>query len=148
MTQKEWDTIRNFKPTPDFGEPLRMDFKLIQALDAWTDFIGVHPHIDCGTQGKHTEDSEHYEGFAVDVIVPDYVCGPFTLLNLFLSAVRFGFTSIGVYPEWQFNGKEIGGLHLGMKPQRYMHQWLGVKVAGENQYLALTGNNLRTYKVI
>lgn len=94
---------------------------------------------------RQGDKAEHGKGQAVDIIVPDYKG---RLLDLYMTAERFNFGGIGVYPEWSFNGVVTGGLHLDTRPLT-PGRWVGVKGAdGVNQYLALDQATLKKYGVI
>jgi hypothetical protein len=105
--------------------------------------------LDCQivvTSGYRQGDkAEHGKGQAVDIIVPDYKG---RLLDLYMIAERFNFGGIGVYPEWSFNGVVTGGLHLDTRVNLTGARWVGVKVAGSNEYLGLTQDVLKKYGVI
>ncbi len=143
MTLDQWATIKHFKPSEAWGDPLAMHFDLLCRLDAWREFIGKEVIISCGTSGIHAKDSEHYTGEAVDCLVPEM-----HVLDQFISSCRFGFKSIGVYPGWKLNGKVVGGLHLGVRSRVYMAQWIGCEVGDDFIYDALTFRNLRAYGAI
>jgi hypothetical protein len=152
VTLEEWATIKNFTPSASpgvlsFGDPLKMDFPFMQKLDSWADFIKCKPIVLYGTQGMHVVDSEHYYGLAVDLVVPDYK-SKYPLFDLALSAMRFNFRSVGIYPGWQYNEQMIGGLHIGDREQPFMHQWMGVRKDGDQNYISLNGLNLKSYGVI
>lgn len=98
------------------------------------------------TSGYRAGDSaEHGKGQAVDIIAPDY---EERLLDLYMTAERFNFGGIGVYPDWFFNKKVYGGLHLDIRPTGMGARWIGVKVNGQNQYLSLNQEVLKKYGVI
>lgn len=98
------------------------------------------------TSAKRPGDpAEHGRGLAVDIIVPAFAD---RLLELYLASERFKFGGIGVYPKWHYAGVVTGGLHLDMRDVSEGARWMGVKVDGVNQYLALDQNNLREFGVI
>ena len=117
----------------------------------------------------HAKKSYHYgrkdengvwtvEPCATDIILPDYQKTPFDLI---LDAQRFGFTGIGYYPHWRYNGQQVGGLHVDSRPLKwdrdlsinYRHsRWMGIKVQDENdegkykqEYIAMTFHNILKY---
>lgn len=84
---------------------------------------------------------------AVDLVVPDR--GDLSPFDLLLAALRFGFTGIGVYPDWMYNNKKVGGLHLDVRPAQINGaQWLGIKDDNKQTYLSLNEANLRKFGVI
>lgn len=152
MTFEEWEKIKHFKPTSgdgpgSWGNPLIIKKELVTAMDAWVDLTKCVTVVTYGTQGKHEPNSEHYDGFASDVVIIPCPTTP-TLFDAFVAASRFGFTSIGLYRDWSLNGVVRGGLHLGMRPQPYRKLWIGIKENGKTQYLALNAENLKKYSFL
>ena len=156
-------------------------FKPIGSSDRWGDADAIsditvlrlydfrrsigHPvHVLGAVKSEgHTERSEHYpewdaEGTliktptAVDIVVPDYQGSAFDFV---LHASRFGFTGLGYYPHWKFNGKVTGGLHLDSRELKieedgsidYRHnRWMGVPGPNGTQvYVELSFSNLMDY---
>jgi len=107
MTKKEWGLIKYFSPKEDWGDPDRMEFYLVYLLDRLRFIIGKPIIIHYGTQGKHSPNSWHYVGKAVD-----FHAKGISLFQLFLSATRFPFGGIGVYPFW-----DNPGLHVDTRPR-------------------------------
>lgn len=143
-SNQEWALLKRFKPTENWGDPSKMNYELLLRMDRWASFLGRPVMVTCGTQGTHAENSEHYEGNAADVIVPGL-----HVLDQYFSAVRFGFRSIGVYPDWILSRKDkVGGLHLGNRANSYTREWLGVQVDSKQEYLALSLENLKKYSVL
>src|SRR3954470_15981094 len=95
------------------------------------------------TSGLRPGDTkEHGKGLAGDILVPSM-----NLLDLYLTAERFAWTGIGVYPDWQSNGQPVGGLHLDLRvgvPAR----WMGLGRGANNLYIALNKENLKKYGVV
>jgi hypothetical protein len=147
MSPAEWSTIKNFSPRENWGEPQRMSISLLRPPDAFRSYLNLPIVVLCGTQGKHTENSQHYLGNAVDILVP----APIHPLDLILTAERFNFTGLGFYPEWQFQNHVWGGLHLDVRNldplQNKEARWLGLRdpKTGGNRYLDLTRENLKRY---
>lgn len=88
---------------------------------------------------------EHGKKLAVDVM-----CPALPLLDFFLAASRFKFKGIGVYPDWDIDGKgpKCGGLHLDMRDEEDRALWMGVKSLGKQVYIALSQANLRAHGVL
>jgi len=107
MTKEEWQEIEYFSPTENWGDPGKMDFRLICRLDLLREYIGVPIYIHCGTQGKHLAKSYHYMDPCKAV---DCSCEDISLLDFYLSAERFVFGGIGIYPYWK-----RPGLHLDIR---------------------------------
>lgn len=143
----EWNRVKFFKPTDNWGEVERIVPNLVYELDKFRTLVGSPVMITCGTQGTHEENSEHYKGRAVDIIVPDRK--PSDLLDLALSALRLGFTGVGVYPKWKYNGKVTGGLHLDIREAAQRAFWMGVPTPdGRQTYVALNRENLIRHGIL
>lgn len=86
---------------------------------------------------------EHGKGLAIDIIVEGV-----PLLDVYLTAERFAFTGIGIYPSWTNAEKhKVGGLHLDMRtgdPAR----WMGLGSGKTQSYVAFNKANLKLYGVI
>lgn len=139
--------IKNFKPS-EFSEPEKMSPKLLKLLDALRDYLGRPIVITSSTEGKHSKNSQHYLGKAVDIIVPNYRG---SLLSLYLLVERFNFTGIGLYPDWKYNGKRIGGLHLDVRDEinEQGARWIGkLQRDGSQKYLPLTTATLVKTRIV
>ena len=101
-----WKRLKYFNPKESWGDPERINPRLLILLDALREYIKVPIIIHCGTQGKHSANSYHYKGMAVDCHAKGI-----NLFDFYLAAERFYFTGIGVYPEWN-----NPGLHLDIRP--------------------------------
>lgn len=134
--------IKYFKPTgtsDQWGDPSMIDRRLLLALDALREAVGMPIYI---TSGYRSGDSgQHGKGLAVDV-----VCPGMGLLDFYLTAERFPFTGIGVYPFFSYQGRKVGGLHLDVRdvPAR----WMGLGTGKNQSYVALSEANLRATGVI
>lgn len=147
MTAK-WGTYRHFTEHENWGEADRISHGLLTALDDFRELIRVDVHVLCGTQGEHARLSKHYVGEAADVTFLSR--GETSLFDLWIAALRFPFTGVGIYPHWTYHGKTVGGLHLELSdgvPCRRL--WLGVRPdPGASQiYLAASRKNFRLYGV-
>ena len=111
-----WDKIKNFSENENWGESHRMNHTLLLLLDDFRDFIDSRIVISQGTQGVHSDDSQHYLGNAADIVCPDYTDG---LFSLWMAAERFNFTGIGLYVDWKYQGRHTGGLHLDVRALNY-----------------------------
>lgn len=136
MTEIEWKTFKHFKSTENWGDPSKIEYELVDRLERLRYRLRQSIIVTCGTQGKHTINSYHYRGEAVDIIVPS-MRG--FLFDLFIEAVRCNFTGIGIYPRWKYNNFTIGGLHLDIRNKEERALWICVEDDAENrQYLPLT----------
>jgi Peptidase M15 len=107
---KQWDGLRYFKPTSltdKWGVPSKMDGFLLQFLDEFRHAIGTPLVVTSGYRAA--DPNQHGKGKACDVIAPNWEG---SLFDLYLVAERFGFTGLGIYRDWLYNGKKTGGLHL------------------------------------
>lgn len=144
----DWSRFRLLTEDMNWGDKCLIRPELLSELDAFLVFLGLKFFVSCGTDGKHAEHSLHYSGRAVDVLfVSPY---PGHLLDAFTAALRFQFTEVGAYPKWQFNGRTVGGLHLGRAdhpsneiPRRKL--WLGVPGPTGQIYLGATAKNFAAY---
>ena len=150
-----WAKLRYFKkdsPRDQWGSPDLIADELLLRLDDFRHTLGVPVYVTAGVNiGGHKPNSFHYPqngACAVDVVVPDFNGHPVELL---WEAMRFGFTGVGFYPHWKFDGRTVGGLHLDLRPLEkdadgtvnYRHsRWLGVMRDGQQIYLPLTYRNL------
>ncbi len=147
MKAPEWNTIEHFKPTENWGDPNKINYNLVRALDKFRAMVDTPIYISSGTGGKHKPNSAHYEGHAVDILFPKKTKAD--LLDLYIAASRFSeFTGIGVYPGWYFYNKNIGGLHLGNRHEPHRKLWMGVKVESTVDYIGLTAENLKEYGLV
>lgn len=147
MIISEWQRIRYFSDRDNWGTPSLMDFDFVHTLDTYRAFHGFPMIVTSGTQGKHEEHSLHYSGFAGDFIFITLSLPQ--LFDRFIDASRFGFSEIGIYPHWKYNGRTTGGIHLGKArtvegnevPRKKI--WLRVPGAeGKDEQLAVTVENL------
>lgn len=159
MAREEiWEKLRYFKPsaTKDlWGDADAISDILLLRLDDFRHFLGVPIFVTSGvrpeTDGKSSYHTRRKGACAVDVIAPDFKGEP---IDLILTALRFGFTGLGYYPDWQYNGVRVGGLHLDMRPlgmdadgtQNYAQSlWIGVKTANGQRYVAMNTENLNRF---
>lgn len=139
MERVDWDRLIYFRPDgkhDKFGKPEMMEKGLMERLDDFRHYLKKPVYVLQGTQGKHTTNSQHYYGRAVDIIVPSYEG---SAVDLIFDAERFGFTGLGYYPDWKdFEGNVVGGLHLDTRPLKMdlddtlnykRARWMGIKAS-------------------
>lgn len=146
--------MKNFKET-EFYDFSKMDKSLLERLDAVREYVGSRMIITSSNEPfhKHQTESQHYKGFAVDVIFPDWQG---SLFSLYLILERFGFNGLGIYPRWRYNNEIKGGFHLDMRPLTDLHgaRWIGFPEQVENsdkfitKYFALNSKNLIDLKIV
>lgn len=113
MKESDWKKIKHFTRAEKWGDPDRMKYALISELDRYREYLKKSMIIHCGIQGNHVPDSTHYNGLAVDL----HVTG-IPVFEAFIAALRFGFTGIGIYPQWN-----NPGLHLDMRDAEHRAIW-------------------------
>ncbi len=146
MTPDDWAALKHFKITENWGDPALMDRDLLFELDAFRDFVATDIFVSCGTNKTHEVNSQHGLGLAVDVMFPQ--CKQSDLFDIYMDASRFKFTGIGVYPNWQYEGSQIGGLHLDFRSSKFRALWMGVEDSGVQKYIELSLANLKQYGLI
>jgi len=151
----DWAALKYFKKfdTIDhWGDPNRMQAEILLRVDALRDFVGKPIFVTSGF--RENDRGEHGSGNALDI-----VCPTLSLLDFYLSAERFGFTGLGVYPNWKWDGLETGGLHIDLRDlgarigsnfaEFKGARWLAYKGAdGKQVYTTLDKANLKRYGVI
>lgn len=133
-----WEQLKHFTKSEAWGEPDKMNPRLLLELDAFREYLNAPIFISCGTQGRHENGSQHYIGNAVDIVL---MSQKFALLDVYLMAERFKFNGIGVYPFWKYNGQAYGGLHLDVGER--VGRWIGYPAHGEQKYMAINKVNLK-----
>lgn len=115
MALEQWEDIKHFSPhsqIDNWRKPDSISGDLLKKLDAFRTSIGVPIFVTSGFRTGN-KNSEHSKGRAADIVAPSFQYG---LLNLYLEAERFGFTGIGIYRDWVYDGKFSQGLHLDVRP--------------------------------
>lgn len=137
-----YNELKFFTENENWGDASRINHRLLYELDSFRKEVGSPIIISCGTQGQHSEFSQHHKGKAVDVL-----CPALDIFEFYLLAEQFNFTGIGIYVDWRFGGQQIGGLHLDVRdlpPYFSGARWL----CCAGVYCALTVENLKKYKII
>lgn len=129
MTPNQWKKIKYFNQNENWGDPEKISFQLVQALDRLRDFIGFPINIHCGYEDRGNE-SYHCLGMAVDCHATNM-----SLYNFYTAASRFEFSGIGVYPWWN-----NPGLHLDVRIAPHRALW-GRDIVGE--YVPLNADFMR-----
>lgn len=145
--------LRFFSEKEFAPHPEKMSHDFLYRLDSFREYLRVPMFVTSSSGGSHSPTSFHYKGLAADIIVPEQKG---SLAALWLMAERFDFTGIGIYPEWEYNGKKCGGLHLDYRPMKFFQgaRWIGIKKLNpdtqklENKYFPLNIANLKRYRII
>ena len=161
--QAAWKGLKYFKPDENWGplnatpEQNKWASKLISPytlhrLDEMRGKLGTPFIPTCGVDpriGAHAKESYHRPDAkggpsAVDGVIPFCKLSP---IDVILLAEKFGFTGIGFYVGWKYEGKAVMGLHLDYRPlDGYMQaRWLGVPIEGKQTYIAMNEANIRKY---
>jgi hypothetical protein len=153
----EWAKLRYFQkksPFDNWYNESLMNPDLLFRLDDFRHFIKTPIIVTSGAGGKHEKNSQHYIGNAVDIIAPHYHD---SLFNLYLMSERFGFTGIGIYPNWVYKGEMKGGLHVDVRALEKEKdgtinyrgsRWMGVKEGGTQNYYPLTHSFLTKFNLV
>ncbi len=153
-----WSQLKWFRPEENWGDPDKIDPRLLAILDAYRGEIKTPLYISRGYDPSAAEGSAHRAdrngvSYAVDV----FPLGEIQLLDAFLVATRYPFSGVGVYPYWKYSrGKIIysGGLHLDTSPHRKMPNfrsaghWMGILRDGKQEYVGVTKWDLKNHKMI
>lgn len=143
-----WNRLKHFNKNEEWGEPARMNVGLLLMLDSARSFLQSPFIVTCGTSGDHVENSLHYKGQAVDIVIVSKK-HPFDLL---VTLERWQFGGIGYYPHWKYQGKTYGGWHLDNRTVDKHSpgaRWMGVlDENGEQKYVGLSYKNWVKYGVI
>lgn len=161
-----WQELQYFKRKENWGDPNKVDPKLLYLIDAYRKEIDI-PHYVSSCVKYNDEYSAHYPnqyGHSEAVDLFPLLAGQhhITLCDCLLVATRYPFSGIGVYPYWRYtrrgaNGDimEIGGIHLDistrrvMRPYRSTGQWIGIPThGGAKLYLPLTKWELKKHGII
>lgn len=147
MTEAQWEQIAFFHKDENWGDWKMMDFDFIRTCDAFRHYIGDPMLVSCGIQGVHAQLSLHYSGLAADFVFPHRHK---SLLDLFIDATRFPFSEIGIYPDWQYGGKKVGGIHLGKSKDVVLRKkyWVALDGAKGKAYLPANVESLEEAGVI
>lgn len=104
MTPEQWATTRYFNETEKWGDPAKMDARLIYELERLRAYLARPIVIHCGWEERDT--GYHPLGMATDCHVPGL-----HPMEFFIAASRFNFGGLGVYLWWN-----NPGLHLDVRP--------------------------------
>jgi len=141
-----WNNLTHFKPNStidNWGDPAKMDTRLLVCIDGLREFLGYPLYV---TSGYRIGDAlTHGKGLAVDLMSPEYTSIK-SLMDLYLGAERFGFTGIGVYPDWKWEGVTYGGIHVDFRFTDAA-RWMGVMKGMRQTYVGLNRELLKAYGI-
>lgn len=129
-----------------WGDPSKISRELLLKLDELRTNTGNPIFVTSGFRTKGLNGitvSQHMVGKAADI-----VCPALSLKTLMVLAEKVGFNGLGVYPEWKWGSKTVGGLHLDVRDHKA--RWMGVPVPGDHGeiYIALNEENLKKWRVV
>jgi len=139
MTIANWSDIKHFKPTDiGWGDWRKIESRVIYMLETLRVKIATPIIVTSGSAGKHSPNSYHYQGLAIDCMFPNKLMpdGP----AIAQAAEEVGFSGIGLYCEWELHGVKTLGAHFDCRPGR-VKKWIGT----DKQYLPATETNLKRY---
>lgn len=142
-----YNQLNYFDESENWGDPYAINHNLLRRLDIYRHFLGIGLFITCGTQGAHVDGSLHYDGKAADAIPLIPPGSDKTLLDCYLMAERFDFGGLGLYPEWSYQGRQLGGMHFDVRPPDFstgQSRWIGYR----KKYYGLTSANLKRFKIL
>lgn len=110
-------------------------------IERMSNFINAEMFITSAYRSG--DPKQHGIGLALDLICPSI-----PLLDFYFAASRFAWKGIGIYPDWELNGKKVGGLHVDLRVNEKRDLWMGVKENGNQVYVALNQEQLKKHGVI
>ena len=102
-----WDHLNHFNEGEKWGKPDHMDHDFLMELESYRRYVGRKIHIHCGWE-KRKKFSYHD---TIPCPAADLHVEGLHPVEMFLTASRFKFTGVGVYPWWH-----NPGIHLDMRP--------------------------------
>jgi len=161
-----WPQLKHFKRSENWGDPKKVDHKLLFILDAYREELGIPLYVSRSVSYDR-EQSPHYpneQGFseAVDLF-PLLSHNPdLTLCDCYLLATRYPFSGIGIYPYWRLTRRaaqgpliEKGGIHLDIStrrplgPYRAAGHWIGLPgIGGKKRYMGVSLWELKKHGLV
>ncbi len=119
MTVSDWNKLKYFHSNENWGNPFGMDKTFMFFLDDLRGYVGRPFVVNCGTQGRHSSNSFHYKGRAVDGCFLGL--SPIEALDIVMEKLHIhGLTDkvgVGFYPHWNTPGLHIDDRNVdGTKP--------------------------------
>lgn len=144
MTTEDWNSLKALKGQQNWGDPKRLDRRVVLMLDKFLSQKRLTAVVTSGTQGKHATNSFHYKGMALDFMLP--MVPRERLPVLFAELVHAGFGGVGIYADWKLsrNSPPIGGFHVDCREikDNRVATWMKANSIGKG-YLAATAENLK-----
>ena len=142
-----FEGIRYFSPLSmvyQWGDPSKIDHGLLLKVDALRYELNTPLII---TSGYRPQDmgSQHALGLALDIMAPKFTG---SLYDIYLAAEHLNFKGLGVYPDWVYMGKKLGGLHVDERIATKPSRWMGVLIQHKQEYIALNSTNLKLHGVV
>lgn len=134
MSHQNWKDVHPiFKPAENWGDPDKIDARLVYEIYDVRRYAGRPTYIHCGYE-KRKMFSWHKHFVAADIHIEGY-----HYIDQFLILSRFGFTGLGVYSWWN-----NPGCHVDFRPINHKYsadaRWLSTS---KGVYKALTWKNIK-----
>lgn len=103
----DFDYLSHFDRDESWGEPEKMSPLIFSAVDIIRHMADWPLMVHCGTQGKHKENSKHYDGMAIDGHFITDVALYFQATTIMRILKQTGLDQkmgIGLYPNWNSPG--------------------------------------------
>lgn len=136
----DWKIFFSLKQEMNWGDSRLMEPLFLEELDWFLHIEHLEFFISQGNQGHHVEGSEHYRGLACDIVFPKILQK--NLPDVFHTALRYDFTGVGIYSEWNYHDKKVGGLHLQKVPEQ-IHNRKRLWLWGPNGEEALSYSRMK-----
>lgn len=139
--------IRHFSATDKthaWGDASKIDHRLLVKVDLLVDLLNTKVIVTSGFRPKDVG-SQHALGLALDLMFPEFKG---SLKDIYAQAEKLGFKGLGVYPDWKYAGKRIGGIHVDERNATKPARWMGVLENDKQIYIGLNQLNLTKYKVV
>jgi hypothetical protein len=146
MTLEDWNAVKVLRGDGhNWGDKKILDRKVVRLLD---DFLLAQGLFDAvvtsGTGGDHATNSLHYQGKALDVMLPGTLRR--RLPALYALLLHAGFGGVGIYADWKLsrNMPPIGGFHVDSRKIKDDHvaTWLKARAVGPG-YQAASAENMK-----
>jgi uncharacterized protein YcbK (DUF882 family) len=143
MTEADWLKMKYMTKKENWGDPLKISKKLVYNMEDMRIFINKPIVLTCAAYSNsgHTTNSQHGFGNAAD-----YKIANSTLLEMYITAERFNFTGIGLYPN---NGNPF--VHVDVRDQNDLDvqsRWIAIGDPNKWTYVELNEQNFKKYVLI
>lgn len=131
---------------PESAGERKLSKRLLGFVDGYLVYTRMPAIVTSGY--REGDKGQHGKGNALDVVVD---LGMGSGIDAILSALRFNFTGLGVYPDWKIEGvKRTLGFHFDVRektPLEPSARWLHMRIDGKIEKYALNYSNLLKFEV-